>query len=393
MLGFGGNQFWSPDNYYRSILLTSLGSAIIAAYFFFSQGLRLRTESVVGEWVLRSIAAVTLVTLLAMSITGYQTTALSLTFLTLACSIAIVVISVRLALGGNQFAIFSSVASGLVLIGSIQHGLVRLQFVPIPLFLENSVFVGFMLLVGCLALGVGFEVHRRRQEQDQYERAWIAQTQVNQEAINAALESEVQTRTQELEKTLNDLSAAHESLKELNTVDQVTGTKNRYHFDTTFSQEWNRASREGYPLSLLMLDVDHFKQVNDNYGHVAGDECLRQIGLRLAGNIKRAADTLARFGGEEFVILLPFSTNENAVKLAEQLRRSVAATPMEVDGEQIQIYISIGVCTVIPRDNDQSKDLITSADLALYEAKSAGRNRVSNAGMLKVHTNRGNKKA
>ena len=91
-------------------------------------------------------------------------------------------------------------------------------------------------------------------------------------------------------------------------MDQVTGVKNRYFFDTSFKQEWKRASREHYPVSLLMLDIDHFKAINDTYGHVVGDECLREIATRMSGNIKRASDTLARYGGEEVVVLLPLPT-------------------------------------------------------------------------------------
>jgi diguanylate cyclase (GGDEF)-like protein len=393
LLGIGANQLWSPADYYRSLLALSLGASIIASYFFFSQGLKLKTESVIGEWVLRIIASFTLMVLLGMSLIGYQSTVLSLTYLLLASSIAVVAISFRMALKGNQLARFSSIASAAVLLGSVQQALVRLEMIPAIMHVEHAIYLGFLFLIGCLALGIGFEVHRRHNNYEQYKETLNAQNRAHQESLNLALESEVKVRTEELETALAELSSAHETLKHLNTVDQVTGTKNRYYFDTTFSQEWKRANREQYPLSILMLDVDHFKKLNDTYGHVVGDECLRQIGERLAGEIKRAADTLARFGGEEFVILLPYSSNENAVAMAEQLRLCIAERPLQVDGKSIQVFVSIGVSTVIPRENGLSKDLITSADQALYEAKGAGRNRVCNAGKLTVHNNPQDKKA
>lgn len=393
LLGIGANQLWSPEDYYRSLLAISLGLSIIASYFFFSQGLKLKTTSPVSEWILRAVAGATLVVMIGMSLIGYQMTVLSLTCLMLISSVALITVSFRLALNGNRLALFASIASTAVLFGGAQQGLVRLQLLPASLRMENAGYMGFLFLICCLALGIGFEVRRRQAEQEQYRSSLLVQHQAHQDMLNAELESEVKSRTLELETALAELSDAHETLKLLNTVDQVTGTKNRYYFDTTFAQEWNRASREQYPLSLLMLDVDHFKKVNDNYGHVFGDECLRQMGLRLAGNIKRAADTLARFGGEEFVILLPYSGNENAVRMAEQLRRSVEAKPLEVEGEEIQVFVSIGISTVTPSEADQPKDLITSADLALYEAKRAGRNRVSNAGILTVHTSDQDKKA
>ncbi|MBD3647518.1 MAG: GGDEF domain-containing protein, partial [Pseudomonadales bacterium] len=198
-------------------------------------------------------------------------------------------------------------------------------------------------------------------------------------------EKMVQERTRELESTLNELSAAHETLKELNTVDAVTGIKNRQYFDNIFEQEWRRAVREKYPLSILLLDIDRFKNVNDTWGHLAGDECLREIANITGSFLKRPADILARYGGEEFVIVLPYVANENAAFLAEQIREGVESSEISADGQIVKVTISIGVCSVTPGEGDDPRDLINAADMALYEAKSDGRNLVRNAGKLTVH--------
>jgi diguanylate cyclase (GGDEF)-like protein len=193
-------------------------------------------------------------------------------------------------------------------------------------------------------------------------------------------------RTVELEDALNELSQVNETLREINTMDSVTGIKNRHFFDSTFKNEWRRASREQYPISILLMDIDHFKKVNDNHGHVAGDECLRAVANTISTTIKRPADILARYGGEEFVAELPYIENENAMYFANQIRERIAASTYIADKQEINVTMSIGVCTVTPKETDELKDVISAADIALYEAKNTGRNRVRNAGQLTVHT-------
>ena len=169
-------------------------------------------------------------------------------------------------------------------------------------------------------------------------------------------------------------------------MDAVTGIKNRHYFDTVFDTEWRRASREQYPISILLLDIDHFKLVNDRYGHLAGDECLHEVAATISTTVKRPADILARYGGEEFVAVLPYVENDKAMSFADQIRARIEARTYVADGHEINITVSIGVCTVTPGEKDERKDIISAADIALYEAKGAGRNQVCNAGQLTVHT-------
>jgi diguanylate cyclase (GGDEF)-like protein len=164
-------------------------------------------------------------------------------------------------------------------------------------------------------------------------------------------------------------------LENLSITDALTGIANRRHFEWRLSEEIERARRYKYPLSALMLDLDHFKQDNDNYGHQIGDIVLQQVAQRLR-RILRRTDFLARYGGEEFIVLAPQTPADRALILAERLRQVIAESPIPVaDNLQIHITISIGVA-VFPNHAQNESELIGAADAALYKAKQMGRNRV-----------------
>ncbi len=197
-----------------------------------------------------------------------------------------------------------------------------------------------------------------------------------QEAQKQQLEKQVDVRTGELKDALTRLSEAHVNLKEMSTFDAVTGIHNRQYFNESLEQEWRRAKRGGYEVSMLMLDIDHFKSVNDTYGHLAGDECLTAIAKEVDQMFNRPSDVVARYGGEEFVVVLPYISGDNALRLAEQLRKIIEGSTYLADGHELQVTVSIGVATATPDDEVRSRDLIGWSDAVLYEAKSAGRNQV-----------------
>jgi diguanylate cyclase (GGDEF)-like protein len=164
-------------------------------------------------------------------------------------------------------------------------------------------------------------------------------------------------------------------LENLSITDALTGIANRRHFEWRLSEEVERARRYKYPLSALLLDLDHFKQVNDNYGHQIGDTVLQQVAQRLKNSLRRT-DFLARYGGEEFVVLAPQTPAERAIILGERLRQVIAESPITVaDDLQIRITLSVGIA-VFPDHAQNESELIGAADAALYKAKQMGRNRV-----------------
>lgn len=197
-----------------------------------------------------------------------------------------------------------------------------------------------------------------------------------QEALKKQLEREVDTRTEEQKEALTKLSEAHIILKELNTIDAITGILNRQYFDEVLDQEWRRARRQGYDISMLLLDIDHFKRVNDTYGHLAGDECLAAVAEAVDQMFNRPSDVVARYGGEEFAVVLPYVSADNAQNLAEQLRKMVEDSVYKADGHDLAVTISIGTATMTPDEENAPRDLIGRADQVLYEAKASGRNRV-----------------
>ncbi len=179
-------------------------------------------------------------------------------------------------------------------------------------------------------------------------------------------------------KTHLELKAKTDILENISSRDGLTGIFNRRRFDEGLTTEWKKAMRQKQPLSLIILDLDFFKLYNDNYGHLAGDECLKAVAETISATIKRAGDLAARYGGEEFVVLLPNTPQNDSVYIAEKIKKNVEELQIEHKYSLIasHITISLGVSTVIPEQNKEHQTLIDMADKALYQAKQAGKNTV-----------------
>ncbi len=178
----------------------------------------------------------------------------------------------------------------------------------------------------------------------------------------------------ELEKSLY---RARDELKGLASTDALTGLGNRRAFDEALEREWSRAIRYREPISLALLDIDHFKRFNDHYGHKPGDECLAKVGHLLTETVFRPGDTIARYGGEEFAIVLPGTSAEGALQVAERVRQIIEHQGWRhVGSPEGCITVSIGVATIEPTPRQVMSVLFEQADAALYKAKAQGRNRV-----------------
>jgi len=173
------------------------------------------------------------------------------------------------------------------------------------------------------------------------------------------------------------LQLANQQLQNLAMVDQLTQIANRRCFDDILNQEWNRLIREKRPLSLLLCDIDYFKQYNDTYGHSQGDICLQRVAQALQQGVQRSIDLVARYGGEEFVVILPYTDTYGALQVADNIQDVLQQFNLPHRGSTIaeRVTISIGVCTIIPTTERFPLDLINRADNALYQAKTQGRNR------------------
>ena len=173
----------------------------------------------------------------------------------------------------------------------------------------------------------------------------------------------------------HELSRINRHLITIAREDALSGLANRRAFDDTLVIEWDRARREEQPISLLFMDVDHFKLYNNTYGHSAGDDCLRQIASAIKKAVLRPADLTARYGGEEFVVLLPTTDGMGAEEVAERILRTVdsMAIPHKRSLVSYHVTVSIGICTLLPSDKNTIALFIENADAALYKAKTSGR--------------------
>lgn len=174
-----------------------------------------------------------------------------------------------------------------------------------------------------------------------------------------------------------ELRLAQSDLEHIAKTDSLTGLPNRRYFDATLAQEWSRTCRTESSIALILIDIDWFKQYNDHYGHVLGDECLRQVAQLIGKNINRPTDLAARYGGEEFVILLPETDLAGAIKIAEEMRSAIETAKIEHRGSTAGIVtISAGVASNHQNGIIEATDLLEKADSLLYRAKKMGRNRV-----------------
>jgi diguanylate cyclase (GGDEF)-like protein/PAS domain S-box-containing protein len=182
-----------------------------------------------------------------------------------------------------------------------------------------------------------------------------------------------------------ELNLAFRMVENLAMVDGLTGVANRRRLDETVDREWRRAMRDGSLLSMLMIDVDHFKPYNDLYGHLLGDACLRQVAVATQEVIHRSSDLLARYGGEEFAVVLPNTDSRGALLVAEQIRLAVERCCLPHLGSPHEVVtVSIGCATQALSYDSSPVTLMEAADHALYRAKSAGRNRVEIAEPMRV---------
>lgn len=221
------------------------------------------------------------------------------------------------------------------------------------------------------------------------------QSHLTLEEYTQALEQKVYERTQALEAEIQRriaieavLYEANRELERIAFMDGLTQVANRRHFDDYLNQEWWRLKRDNAPLSIILCDLDYFKQYNDTYGHQAGDDCLRRVANALRVTAKRPGDVVARYGGEEFAIILPDTPMAGAMQVASEIQSAVEQLQLPHQGSLVSPFVtlSLGVASIVPQVASSPQQLIASADRALYRAKSKGRDSIA-VDSLKLETN------
>ncbi|TWG89864.1 diguanylate cyclase (GGDEF)-like protein [Luteimonas sp. J16] len=253
-------------------------------------------------------------------------------------------------------------AWSMFLLGTAIFTLLAFGVLPKNFATEYGVQIGSALEMLLLSIALGYRYAQLRNENQR----------ITDEA-NRQLERNVAERTRELQRALSQLEETHERLRDSSRRDALTGLYNRSYFHEGFERLLAQCRDARRPLSLLMVDLDHFKSINDRHGHLVGDDCLRWAAHRIGRALRPHDALLARFGGEEFVVVLPDHDLRAAVEVAEEVRRSLVAEACESQGVQLRVSASIGVHTIAPDAADDIDDALDTADKALYAAKANGR--------------------
>lgn len=275
----------------------------------------------------------------------------------------IIVAAIVMLLRGYRPARLFLLAWALFLAGTTLFTLLAFGLVPRNFWTLNGVQIGSALEMLLLSLALGSRYAGLRLENVRI----VVET-------NERLERRMIDRTKQLRTTMAQLGEANVQLREYSQRDPLTGVYNRRHFREAFEQALHARNDDGKPLALLLLDLDHFKQINDTYGHLAGDDCLRHAARCVEDVAASRGGLVARFGGEEFVAVLPGTTAQEALQVAEAMRLRIHQSPVATRNHSIHMSTSIGVHTVDASRETVPEEVIRIADEALYRAKDDGRN-------------------
>lgn len=294
---------------------------------------------------------------------------------------------------GNVSAKYLTIAWAVLIVATLFLMLGLTGLIP---YTANALYVqmvGFVIEVILLSLALAERINRERAEKEAARKDALAYSQRVAESQhremriqrkmldlkkqhNKDLEERVEKRTHELHKVLDELEEANRELEKLSITDPLTQMANRRYYEDILAKELRRAKRASSDLTLLVIDIDHFKQVNDTYGHSAGDKCLQVVAEVIHDQATRATDFVARYGGEEFVVVLPDTDLQQARFVAEKIRLLCEAVTIEWYRHTLRLTVSIGGACLSQGNHCEGSELFTSADIQLYKAKEEGRNKV-----------------
>jgi diguanylate cyclase (GGDEF)-like protein len=257
-----------------------------------------------------------------------------------------------------------ALAWSMLLLGTVVYASVALGLLPKISLTEYSIQIGSAAEMILLSFALAYRINLLTSENERI-----------QHEARAELESRVLARTADLDSALQRLEHANTRLDDFARRDGLTGLYNRRHLDEVLGDACARARSDALPMALMMVDIDHFKTINDRYGHSVGDICLRAVAAALRGMLPADA-TLARYGGEEFAIVLPHADAGSATALAETVRSAIERRPIVIEAHQIELTVSVGLHLVPDGAPCEAQDLLRRADARLYAAKRGGRNRI-----------------
>ncbi|MCL1113381.1 sensor domain-containing diguanylate cyclase [Shewanella basaltis] len=353
---------------------------------FTEKALQLKYHNLTMLRICRIMAVIAFSMVIIMPFIHYSTALHILVFTVLTMSTILVAFSLIQAFTGQRNAPLYAIGRIALLSGCIVTGLLYVDILTLDISPQVPTMIGLTFEVVTMAALLALRYSDERKAKFNIQQQALAQAQrireVREEALHAEaensekLEQMVQERTLELEITLRELNEVNQKLTEQNTIDSLTGVKNRSAFDRRLVAEGRISRRQQTPMALLMIDIDKFKNINDEFGHLTGDFSIQTIARILTEMLKRPTDLVSRFGGEEFAIILPSTDGEGALQVAEQIRLAICEQNITHNGQPIPLTVSIGVSADVIDSDEHPMLLLEQADKALYQAKRSGRNKV-----------------
>ena len=385
LTGYSYQYLWPQAVYWNSFAIsTFIASTMAFTCWFAISFLRVEAFSKRAYQLLKAMGWASVALFVGTFFLPYAWTVRLGTAMTMPVAATALIVGYWRWLSGARFARFYCLAWTAVLLGLVILNANKLGFITANVWTNNASQIGVILQIVLLSFTLADRINHDRsmriaaqetalQHEREARASSLALVRATEEA-NRILETRVQARTADLQDAMGQLREANARLEQLSTTDALTQVRNRAYFDTAWHTEVRRASRTLTPVALVLLDIDHFKKINDTYGHPAGDACLRKVAATVGAQIGRAGDVLARYGGEEFAVILIDTGLSQALSLTETLRAQVEAQAVEFEGHTIRFTASFGLAHGVPQASTSAESVLTLADKALYHAKHDGRN-------------------
>lgn len=365
MGGFANQYFWPDSTSFANTSIPLLIALCALAMTLFGRSFLEIEPDTLSASTLRALAWSSVGLLAITFLLPYNKSILFNTFLVLTVIASLFVIGILRWRQGYGPALWYVMAWSVMLVGSLIYALAAFGYLTD--FLAREFFM--LTAIGAQVILLNYALVQR----------WRL---LNQKLLDvehnarAELETKVHERTAQLRNTMGELERANRKLATMSLNDALTGLYNRRHLDNMLPELCAEARRTGHPLTLALIDADHFKGINDTWGHGFGDQCLQGIADVLSRHVKRPRDVAIRFGGEEFALLLPGTDQEGAYRVCQRILEDMRNTTIPADdGTDVIITLSAGIALLAPDDNEQT--LFQRADEALYQAKASGRDQIA----------------
>ncbi|MGM0526271.1 MAG: sensor domain-containing diguanylate cyclase [Pseudomonadota bacterium] len=364
--GLGFRYLWPESLFLQDKGIPIFGSlTFLTAALFAYQLLRLKQYRTTLARGLFIMAGLSIFTLLLGIFASYKVSIHVLLIFAAPGCLYLLIVGAYLWRKGLVYAKMFTIAWGTLLVSVIANSLGYLGVIDSMFIQRHAIMLGSGIEILLLSWVLAVRYSEQRREKLE------AQQRYNEE-----LEDNVAERTFELQIALRELQDVNSELEKKNSEDSLTGLYNRRYFSQQLEKEYRRAYRNKVGLCLLMIDIDHFKKVNDTYGHFIGDQILQGLARRLEESAKRPADVVCRYGGEEFAVILPETSRQHAEVFATQLVETIRDNPFSTDSGERSITISVGIAELNSQAGQSTESLFKAADEALYRAKRDGRDKV-----------------